>query len=51
MDAWNKRFNPDGVDADGPYWYLPNDRKTHNFSEWYEADRQYQKSLEQLKKK
>ena len=50
MFALYKKGCPDGVDADGPYWYLPNDRKTHDFSELYEADRQYRKSLFQSKK-
>ena len=29
-----KYYQPDGVDIDGPYWYLPNDRKTYDFNEW-----------------
>ena len=51
MFAMYKRGYPDGVDSDGPFWFLPNDRKTHDFSEWYEVHRQYLRSLEQLRKK
>lgn len=41
-----KMFVPDGEDCDGPYWFLPNDRKTHSYKEWLDADRAYWESIE-----
>ena len=43
-------YQPDGVDIDGPYWYLPNDRKTYNFNEWLREDEEYQKAIETYKR-
>ncbi len=45
LDRFKKQFNPDGYDTDGaPYWILPSDRKTYNFAEWINADKEYWKN-------
>ena len=36
-----KMFNPDGYEEGSPYWILPNDRKTYDYKEWLEADKDY----------
>ena len=41
-----KMFGPDGEDCDGPYWVLPNGRKTYDYKEWLDADRAYWESIE-----
>lgn len=46
MSRFYKEWRPDGFDADGPYWIMPNDRKTHDFQEWLEADKKYWKEKE-----
>lgn len=44
IDRIKKIFNPDGFDEYGqPYWYLPSDRKTFSYEEWYKADVEYWK--------
>lgn len=46
-----KYFQPDGTDIDGPYWVLPNDRTTHDFSEWLREDESYWRAVEEFEKK
>lgn len=45
VERIKKMFNPDGFDEYGqPYWYLPSDRKTFSYEEWYKADVEYWKN-------
>ena len=45
MKRYWRFFIHDGINNDGePYWILPSDRKTTDFTEWLQEDDEYRKS-------